>query len=60
MSHLLMCAACLAERPNDTDAAWQSEWATTIYRGNGLCLPHFREVRVKEEDARLRAQNPPQ
>lgn len=54
---LLLCAACVAARPNDTDAAWGSEWASTIYQGNALCLIHFREIRVKEQDARLRAQN---
>lgn len=54
---LLLCAACLAARPNDQDAAWGSEWATTIYRGNALCLTHFREVRTQEQDRALRAQN---
>jgi hypothetical protein len=52
---LLLCAACVAARPNDQDAAYGSEWASTIYRGNGLCLPHFREVRIKEQDAAIRA-----
>lgn len=54
---LFLCAACIAARPNDQDAAFGSEWATTIYRGNALCLTHFREVRTQEQDAKLRAQN---
>lgn len=54
---LLLCAACVAARPNDQDAAFGSEWASTIYQGNALCLQHFRDIRIKETDRALQAQN---
>lgn len=51
---LLLCAACVAAQPSNGDAAFKSAWATTIYRGNALCLEHFRTMRTQEQDAELR------
>jgi hypothetical protein len=53
---LLLCAACMASHPTDDAAAFGSEWSTTIYRGNALCMKHFREQRIAEQDKALAAQ----
>lgn len=53
-SSYVMCAACLSQYTNRQDRAFKSMWADTVYRGNALCLDHFDDIRLREQNQQAR------
>jgi hypothetical protein len=45
VTQLLLCAWCLAKTKG---GEWSAAQASTIYKGQALCVPHFEETRALE------------